>query len=215
MKKVIAINGSPRRNGNTAILLQNTLDGSKSQGAETELVHLADLKYQGCISCFACKRKNTKYIGKCALNDELSLILEKAMAADAIILGSPLYVGDITGMMRSFIERLAFMNISYSNKKSWHETSPKNGAFIYTMNGNNVQSKLFSYIYLLNTGIIKKFGGYTAQLLSTNTYQFDDYSKYDASNFDEKSKKKRKETIFPKDCAKAYRIGKDLVIKSK
>jgi multimeric flavodoxin WrbA len=157
MKKVIAINGSSRKNGNTATLLQNTLDGAKSQGAETEFVHLTDLKYQGCISCFACKRKNTKYIGKCVLNDDLSPILEKAMAADAIILGSPIYVGDITGMMRSFMERFAFMNISYSNKKSWHETSPKNGAFIYTTNGTKVQSKLFSYIYIMNTGILKKF----------------------------------------------------------
>ena len=212
MKKVIAINGSPRKNGNTATLLQKALDGAKSQGAETEFVHLADLKYRGCISCFTCKMKNTNYIGKCVMNDELSPILEKAMAADVILLGSPIYVGDITGMMRSFIERLAFMNISYGNKKSWHETSPKNGAFIYTMNGNKLQSKLFTYIYLMNTGILKKFGGRTAQLLSTNTYQFDDYSKYDASNFDEKKKKRTRETIFPKDCEKAYNIGKNLTI---
>lgn len=211
MKKVIAINGSPRKNGSTAILLQNTLDGAKSQGAETEFVHLIDLKYQGCISCFACKRKNTKYIGKCALSDDLSPILEKAMAADAVVLGSPIYVGDITGLMRSFMERFAFMNISYSNKKNWHETSPKNGAFIYTMNGTKVQSKLFSYIYMMNTGILKKFGGHTAQLLSTNTYQFDDYSKYDALKFDEKKKKKTRENIFPKDCNKSYNIGKNLV----
>jgi multimeric flavodoxin WrbA len=213
MKKVIAINGSPRKKGNTAILLQHTLDGAKSEGVETEFVHLADFKYQGCISCFACKRKNTEYIGKCAMNDDLTPVLEKAMAADAIVLGSPIYIGDITGMMRSFLERLAFMNVSYSNKESWHKTLPKNGAFIYTMNVNKVQSKLFSYIYLMNTGILKKFGGYTAQLLSTDTYQFNDYSQYDASNFDERKKKKVKETIFPKDCAKAYSIGKNLIIK--
>jgi multimeric flavodoxin WrbA len=153
-------------------------------------VHLVEFKYQGCISCFACKRKNTEYIGKCAMNDELTPILEQAMAADAIVLGSPIYIGDITGMMRSFLERLIFMNISYSNKESWQGTPHKNGAFIYTMNVNKVQSKLFSYIYLMNTGVLKKFGGYTAQLLSTNTYQFNDYSQYDASNFDERKKKK-------------------------
>lgn len=213
MKKVIAINGSPRKNGNTAILLQNVLEGARSQGAETELVNLYDLKYQGCISCFACKRKNSKYIGKCAMNDELSPVLERVMAADAIVLGSPIYVGDITGMMRLFLERFIFMNISYSNKKSWHETLSMNGAFIYTMNSNKVQAKLFTYIYMLNTGVLKKFGGYTAQLLSTNTYQFDDYSKYDASKFNEKKKKKVRENIFPKDCTRAYSIGKDLVVK--
>ncbi len=213
MSKIIAINGSPRKNGNTATLLQNALDGAKSQGAETELVNLVDLKYQGCISCFACKRKGTEYIGKCAMKDDLTPILEKAMTADAIILGSPIYIGDVTGMMRSFIERFGFMNISYNNSKSWHKTSTKNAAFIYTMNGNRIQSKLFTYIYMMNTGILKKFGGYTTQLLSTNTYQFNDYSQYDASNFDEKKKKKVKETTFPKDCEKAYSIGKDLIIK--
>jgi len=61
-KKVIAINGSPRKNGNTATLLQNVLDGAKSQGAETEFVNLIDLKYQGCISCFACKIKKQEKI---------------------------------------------------------------------------------------------------------------------------------------------------------
>jgi multimeric flavodoxin WrbA len=207
MSKIIAINGSPRKDGNTATLLRNALDGAKSQGAETKFVHLIDLQYKGCISCFACKRKGTEYIGKCAMNDDLSPILEKTMNADAIVLGSPIYVGDITGMMRSFIERVAFMNISYSNKNSWHGTSPKNAAFIYTMNASGIQSKLFTYIYLMNTGILKKFGGYTAQLLSTDTYQFKDYKQYDASNFDETKKRKTKEAIFPKDCEKAYQIG--------
>lgn len=213
MKKVLAINGSPRKNGNTATLLQKTLEGANSQGAEVELINLYDLKYQGCISCFACKRKDTEYIGKCAIKDELTPVLEKAMAADALVLGSPIYVGDVTGMMRLFIERFSFMNISYSSKDKWHETSRKNGAFIYTMNAKKIQAKLFSYVYILNTGILKNFGGYTTQLLSKNTYQFKNYALYDASNFDEKEKKKVKETTFPKDCEKAYNIGKKLIIK--
>jgi multimeric flavodoxin WrbA len=210
MCKVIAINGSPRKGSNTAILLQHALDGAKSQGAETGLVHLIDFTYQGCISCFACKRKNSEFIGKCAINDDLSPVLELAMSADAIVLGSPIYVGDITGMMRSFIERLAFMNISYDSKRGWHDSAPKNCTFIYTMNAKGVQAKLFSYIYLLNTGILKRFGGTTTQLLSTDTYQFSDYSKYAASNFNEKRKRIRKDTAFPKDCSRAFAIGKSM-----
>ncbi|MDR1226413.1 MAG: flavodoxin family protein [Prevotellaceae bacterium] len=213
MKKIVAINGSPRKNGNTATLLQNILNGAKSQGAEVELVNLASLSYKGCTSCFACKRKGTEFIGKCAVKDELTPVLEKAMAADAVALGSPIYVGDVTGLMRSFIERFAFMNISYSSKGSWHKVARKNGAFVYTMNVNKLQAKLFSYVYMMNTGILKKFGGYTAQLLATNTYQFDDYSRYDALNFDEAKKRKCRETRFPKDCKKAYRIGQELATK--
>jgi multimeric flavodoxin WrbA len=211
MKKVIAINGSPRKGANTVKLLNAVLEGAESKGAETELIHLIDIKYQGCMSCFACKRKETKYIGSCALQDELTPVLKKAMEADALVLGSPMYIGDVTGMMRSFIERFAFMNISYSNKEHWHTTNKKNGAFIYTMNVTKAQSKFFLYIYLMNTGILKKFGGYTTQLLSCDTYQFNDYTKYDASNFDEAKKRKVRETIFPKDCKKAYDIGINLV----
>jgi multimeric flavodoxin WrbA len=133
------------------------------------------------------------------------------MEADALVLGSPIYIGDVTGMMRSFIERFAFMNISYSNKKHWHTTNKKNGAFIYTMNLTKVQSKLFFYIYLMNTGVLKRFGGYTTQLLSYDTYQFNDYAKYDASNFDEEKKRNVKENVFPNDCKKAYDIGINLV----
>ncbi|MDR1911579.1 MAG: flavodoxin family protein [Helicobacteraceae bacterium] len=190
MKKVIAINGSPRKRGNTVKLINAALEGAESKGVETELIHLIDIKYQGCVSCFACKRKETSYIGSCALQDELTPVLEKAMEADALVFGSPIYIGDVTGMMRSFIERFAFMNTSYSNKKHWHVTNKKNGAFIYTMNVTKPQSKIYSYIYLMNTGVLKKFGGYTAELLSYDTYQFSDYTKYDALYFDEAKKEK-------------------------
>ncbi|MDR2657827.1 MAG: flavodoxin family protein, partial [Oscillospiraceae bacterium] len=72
MSKVIAINGSPRKNGNTATLLQKAMDGAASVGAETELVHLVDLNYKGCVSCFACKRKGAKYPNTCSMQDDLS-----------------------------------------------------------------------------------------------------------------------------------------------
>ena len=106
--KVIAINGSPRKKWNTATLLQNALDGAASQGAETELVHLYDLDYKGCTSCFACKLKNGRSYGKCAVQDGLTPVLKKIEVADALILGSPIYFGSVTGMMRCFMERLMF-----------------------------------------------------------------------------------------------------------
>ena len=210
MSKVIAINGSPRKNANTATLLKKALDGAASTGAETELIHLVDLQYKGCISCFACKLKGTKYIRSCAMRDDLTPILEKAMNSDAIILGSPIYLGDVTALMRAFIERFGFMNVSYSNKKSNNFTGKINTAFIYTMNVPKPMSALFTYTYVFNTGILKKLNGTVKQLVSIDTWQFDDYSKYEASNFDVEKKKKAKETLFPKDCEKAYRIGVQL-----
>lgn len=101
--KVIAINGSPRKNWNTAIMLQSALEGAKADGAETELINLYDYEYKGCVSCLACKRKGSKANGLCAYKDALNTILEKCKEADALVLGAPIYFGDVTGMMRSFL----------------------------------------------------------------------------------------------------------------
>ena len=113
--KVIAINGSPRKKWNTARLLEHALKGAESMGAETKLIHLYDLDYKGCMSCFACKLKGGESFGRCAVNDDLAPILEEIKSADAFILGSPIYFGDVTGEMRSFLERLLFPNPIYIN----------------------------------------------------------------------------------------------------
>jgi multimeric flavodoxin WrbA len=210
MNKVIAINGSPRKNGNTAILLQKALDGAASVGAETEMIHLIDLEYKGCISCFACKRKGTKFIGSCALQDDLSPVLEKALHAKAIILGSPIYLGDVTALMRAFIERFGFINVSYDNKRHNQFAGKINAAFFYTMNVPKPISLLFSYVYMFNKEFLKKLNGTVEMLVCADTWQFDDYSKYEASNFDVEKKKKVREKAFPKDCEKAYKIGRKL-----
>jgi multimeric flavodoxin WrbA len=118
MSNVIAINGSPRKNGNTAMLLQKALDGAAATGAKTEMIHLIDLDYKGCVSCFACKRKGTKYVCSCAMQDDLTPVLENVMSSNALILGSPIYLADVTSLMRGFIERFGFMNLSYDNKKN-------------------------------------------------------------------------------------------------
>ena len=106
--KVMAFNGSPRKKWNTATLLEKALEGASSQGAETNLIHLYDLNYKGCISCFACKTKGGKSYGRCAVKDDLAPVFKHIEEADAIILGSPIYLGTVSGEMRSFMERLMF-----------------------------------------------------------------------------------------------------------
>ena len=122
---VIGINGSPRKHGNTATLLEHALKGAESEGAETELVHLYDLEYTGCTSCFACKTLGGKSYGRCAVKDGLTPLLKKIEKdADAIILGSPIYFGTDTGMMRSFLERLIFPYLTYT-LPTWHPVPPE------------------------------------------------------------------------------------------
>ena len=76
--KVIAFNGSPRKDWNTATLLQHALQGAASQGAETKLVHLYDYNYKGCVSCFSCKVKNGDSYGRCATEDDLLPFLARS-----------------------------------------------------------------------------------------------------------------------------------------
>ncbi len=115
MKKVIAINGSPRRNGNTAELLQQALKGAQEAGAETELVNLYSLNFKGCISCFYCKRKDKEH-GTCAMKDDLTPVIERIKEADALIMGAPVYFMNLSSGMMAFIERLLFSNYIYSNE---------------------------------------------------------------------------------------------------
>jgi multimeric flavodoxin WrbA len=91
------------------------LAGAAGSGAETELVHLYDLEFKGCISCFACKKIGGKNYGRCAVNDGLTPILKKISEADALILGTPVYFGAETGEMRSFLERLMFQFLTYTS----------------------------------------------------------------------------------------------------
>ena len=208
--KVLAINGSPRKDGNTATLLQHALDGASSVGAKTELIHLADYKYSGCVSCFACKRKGTKFIGKCAVNDEISPILEKAMTGKAIFFGSPIYLGDVTSLMRAFLERLIFMNISYDDPSYSNFTGSIPTAFIYTMNLPPQAADLFEYVYRMNSSVLQTLKGTSDYYISGDTYQFDDYSQYNVSLFSEEHKAKVRAENFPKDCEQVFEMGVDM-----
>ena len=208
--KVIAVNGSPRKKWNTATLLEKALEGAASEGAETELIHLYDFNFKGCTSCFACKLKDGKSYGKCAMNDELTHVLAKLKDADAVILGSPIYLGNSTGEMRSFMERYIFPYLVYSRKPPTLFPSNIPVGYIYTM---NVTEDLFEAFGLykvieLNKELATRIFGYSESMYSTDTYQFNDYSKYVADKYDPVEKAKRREEVFPLDCEKAFEMGK-------
>jgi multimeric flavodoxin WrbA len=211
--KVLAINGSPRRNGNTAILLSNALKGAEVEGAETEIVHLYDLDFKGCTSCFACKRKGGKSYGKCAMKDDLAPVLEKILDVDAIILGSPIYLGNVSGEMRSFLERMIFPYLVYDKDHSMIFPKKLKGGWIYTMNIPETQLKESGYgsLFMNNEKLMTRVFGSSESLVVTDTFQFDDYSKYDSSMFDADLKAKRRQEVFPEDCDKAFQMGRRMV----
>ena len=213
MKNIVAINGSPRKNANTATLLRSALDGAASIGANTEIVNLYELDFKGCVSCFSCKVKGGKSYGKCAYKDDLAPVLEKIEKADALVFGSPVYFGNITGEMRSFFERLLFQYLVYDANYSSLNTNRIPVAFIYTMNvPENIMNE-FGYpaaLGVLEYYISRNFGE-CEPFYVTDTKQFDDYSKYVCEAFDPVHKLKRNEEEFPKDLQKAFELGKKLV----
>jgi multimeric flavodoxin WrbA len=207
--KIIGINGSPRKNCNTATLLGKALEGAQSQGAETQLIHLYDLEYKGCKSCFACKLKSGKSYGNCAARDDLTPVLGKIAEADAIILASPIYLGTATGEMRSFMERLIFPYLVYDREGSTLFPRRIPVGFIYTMGVVEELLEEIGYHQYFNTTkkLTERIIGESESLYVTDTYQFDDYDKYVSSRFNPEEKLKRHREVFPMDCEKAFQMG--------
>jgi multimeric flavodoxin WrbA len=105
--KVVGINGSGRKDGNTAILIRTVFEELEKESIETELVQLYNKDLQGCKACFACMRNKNQ---RCVQNDDLNEILEKMIQAEGIILGSPVYVGDVTAQIKALLDRVGFLS---------------------------------------------------------------------------------------------------------
>ncbi|MDR2884062.1 MAG: flavodoxin family protein [Deferribacteraceae bacterium] len=209
--KLIAINGSPRRNANTATLLKHALEGAASQeGVETELINLYGLNYKGCTSCFACKLKKGVH-GKCAMKDDLSPVLEKIIAADAVIFGSPIYLMNLTSGMNALLERLIFSGMIYSDEIPSVYPHKIRSGFIYTMNITEEIAERIHLKEIINMHLVfaeTVLGHKPETLYAYNTYQFNDYSKYESSKFSEIEKGTHRLEIFPMDCDDAFEMGK-------
>lgn len=101
MTKVVGINGSSRKDGNTAIIIGKVFEELRKEGIETELIQLADYDIQPCRGCFACRDR-----GNCVFKtDNFAEIFSLMAEADGIILGSPVYSADVSAKMKAFLER--------------------------------------------------------------------------------------------------------------
>lgn len=106
--KVVAFNGSGRKDGNTTVLLQTVLEELAKEGIETELIQLAGAPLQGCIACYKCFQNKDR---KCAVTDDkFNEYLEKIIEANGILLGSPVYFADVSASMKALIERCGFVS---------------------------------------------------------------------------------------------------------
>ena len=149
--KVIAFNGSARKDGNTAILLNTVLDEIKKEGIETELYQLAGKKIQGCIACYKCMKNKDR---RCAVTkDIVNECIEKMIEADGILLGSPTYFADVTTGTRALIERSGFVaranDYMFKRKVGAGVIAVRRGGAIHAFNSINM---FLFYNQIINPG---------------------------------------------------------------
>ncbi len=205
MKKIIIIDGGPRKAMNTALMLQAFAQGAASVSDEIEVstVRLYGMDYKGCMSCLACKIKD-KASNVCRFKDALTPVLEQIAQADGLVLGSPIYFGDVTGQMRTFLERLAFPWLSYND---YSMTAPKRMpvVLIETMNGspdrNNSQG-YGSMEYCIATAL-----GQPEHIIAYNTYQVKDYSRFELAGFSQEAKRNYRDAHWEQDLQQAREAG--------
>jgi len=112
MKKILGITGSPRRNGNTHILVSKILEGAGDHGAVTESIFLGDLTIRECNGCHVCWES-----GECSKNDDMNALYPKIIESDVIVFGTPVYWYGPTALMKGFIDRFVYFNSPGNREK--------------------------------------------------------------------------------------------------
>ena len=206
MKKIIIIDGGPRKNMNTARLLESLAEGAKStcNNVEVKTVRLYDIDYKGCMSCMACKLKG-KAQNTCRFKDALTPLLEEIALADGLVLGSPIYFGEVTGLMRAFLERLAFPWLSYND---YSLTAPKRMpvVLVETMNGmpeRNNSNHFGTMEWCITTAL-----GEPERIIGYNTTQVAKYDNYELGSFSEEAKHAWRDEHWEKYMQQAFEAGK-------
>ena len=202
MKKIVAINCSPRSTWNTATLVREAAKGAEAQGAKIEIIDLYKLeKFTGCVSCFGCKLPQS--LGKC-------------VCKDGLIIGSPNYLGDVTAGFRALFERLIFQALTYKTEFRSYNEKQIPVLMIMTSNASEDFYAQIGYDAMLQRyqGSFNTFVGPTKILISSDTLQVKDYSRYNWTMFNPEHKKERHEAVFPEDKKKAFALGEQMASNS-
>lgn len=112
MKRILGIMGSPRKNGNTHILLNTILEGAEAAGAQIDIVILRDLTINECDGCHSCWKGN-----ECSKRDDMNGIFPKIVESDVIIFGTPVYWFGPTALMKAFVDRFVYFNYRKNRQK--------------------------------------------------------------------------------------------------
>ena len=209
MKKIIAVNASPRKGWNTDTLITEAARGAEESGALVEKFDLFRLeKYTGCISCFGCKKE--EFRGHCVCRDGLTPVLNAIRQADGLIIGSPNYLGEMSASFRALYERLIFQNLTYNREEPCCNARMIPVLLIMT---SNAPDRTYSQLLGTYEHTFQRFVGPTTVFVSGDTMQLKDYDKTDWkwTMFDPEAKKKRHEEVFPEHCKAVFDLGATLL----
>jgi multimeric flavodoxin WrbA len=140
--KVLGIVGSPRIGGNTDTLVNQVLAGAASKGAQTKSINVNQLNIKGCQSCMYCRSNDG-----CAVKDDMQDIYKEIQSADVLVIGSPVYMFQVSGQTKLFLDRLLpYLNPDYTSKLN------KKSILVYTQ-GNADQNAFTPYLDAVKTGL--------------------------------------------------------------
>jgi len=207
MKKIIMVDGGPRRNMNTAAMLDAFARGVTDTDNSIELkrVRLYELDYKGCMSCLACKVKG-RSSNVCVFKDGLHDLLTDLSDAEGFVLGSPIYMGRITGQSHAFLERVVFPWLSY-NDFSLSAAKKMPTTFIYTMNATEEYQAALEPQLAFTENLVANGLGHVERIVAWNTTQVKDYSRYEMAAASQ-GKAEYRERHWEQDLKKAYEAGK-------
>ena len=208
-KNVVAINASPRKGWNTDALVSEAARGAEEAGATVQKFDLYKLeRFTGCISCFGCKREKNK--GRCICKDALTPVLDAIREADALVIGSPNYLSELSASFRALYERLVFQSLTYNLENPCCNERPIPVLLIMT---SNAPEGMYTGLPEGYQRTLSSFVGPTDILVAGDTLQVKDYSKLDWewTMFDPAAKQQRHETVFPQQRQTAYEKGAALV----
>jgi multimeric flavodoxin WrbA len=216
LKLVLAFNGSGRKTWNTAQLATKFLEGAKSAGAATELVHLSDLDLRGSRGCLACKLIGTPQYTHCIQKDGLTKYLDTLQTDDVVAFASPICFFAESAMMRCWIERILFQFLDYDAVRSKYPGKTKI-AHLATMNMNKewLDQLIKGGCQIGDTQqALKMVFGNVTPLYAFETLQVSDSKKYYIRIFNEAQKRAHHEKQFPIDLKNAFELGARLVRES-
>lgn len=211
--KVLALNGSQRREGNTAVLLGAALDGAKAAGAETEMLQFADMSFKGCRACYGCKLRG-KPVEYCVIRDDLQEVLKKAMECDILVIGTPIYFSDVTGEVRNFINRFIYPHLSYSTGPA-HFRKPVRSLMVYSGNvmEDQIREGLYRPLMEQNKEWLEMYAGPSEYFVASETPMFDDLERYDGDFYKMPGVMERRGVLLEENKKKLFEKLKEMAVK--